>query len=88
MVHLGLSWSWVHGQSATDQYGNIVPLDSLRWPTPQEVALRGGGAFCTSSGIFEVYFRDVDWSTGVGSTIRRMAWHAGMWCARSFRTSL
>jgi len=65
---LGLFWSSLHAQTATDQHGNSVPLDSIQWPTSEEIAQRGGGGgvFCASSGIFSVYFRDVDWSTGVG----------------------
>lgn len=68
ILFFGVFCSKTYGQSATDQHGNVVPLDSLKWPTATELATRGsgGGAFCLNSGIFNVYFRDVDLSTGTG----------------------
>lgn len=58
----------VHAQTVTDQNGNTIPLDSIRIPSAAEIASRGGsgGVFCSTSGIFNVYFPEVDFSLGVG----------------------
>ena len=63
----------LQAQSVTDQHGNSLPLDSIRMPSAAEIALRGGGASCTSSGIFNIYFQDVGSSTGFDDPIFGLA---------------
>jgi hypothetical protein len=59
----------VTAQSVVDQHGITLSMDSIRFPDAQEESqLRGGGggAFCGNSGIFNVYFWEVENNPGTG----------------------
>lgn len=64
-----LTIATANAQIVSDQYGNVLPLDSIRFPGADEQAAArgsGGGSFCSTSGIFNIYYLEVGNATGTG----------------------
>lgn len=56
-------------QIVMDQHGEALPMDSIQFINRETEALLrggGGGAFCANSGIFNVFFSDVQSNSGSG----------------------